>query len=59
MLKEASMHNLFITRFEEGLQIIAHAITGKHGIKSYDKVNQRIGRLKQKYPSVCSPHVPN
>jgi len=52
MLKEASMNNLFITRFEEGLQIIAHAITGKQGTKSYDKVNQRIGRLKQKYPSV-------
>ena len=51
-LKESSMYNLFIKRFEEGLQIIAKAITGKHGIKSYDRVNQRIGRLKQKYPSV-------
>jgi transposase len=51
-LKESSMHNQFTERFEEGLQIIAKAITGKHGTKQYDKVNQRIGRLKQKYPSV-------
>jgi hypothetical protein len=50
--KEASMYKQFIERFEEGLQIIAKAITGKHGTKRYDKVNQRIGRLKQKYPSV-------
>jgi len=51
-LKETSMNNQFIERFEEGLQIIAKAIAGKHGTKQYDKVNQRIGRLKQKYPSV-------
>ena len=51
-LKESSMYKQFTERFEEGLQIIAKAITGKHGIKQYDKVNQRIGRLKQKYPSV-------
>jgi transposase len=51
-LKESSMHNQFTERFEEGLQIIAKAITSKHGTKQYDKVNQRIGRLKQRYPSV-------
>ena len=49
-LKESSMHNQFTERFEEGLEIIAKAITSKHGTKQYDKVNQRIGRLKQKYP---------
>ena len=52
MLKESSMYNQFTERFEEGLQIIAKSITSKHGTKKYDKVNQRIGRLKQKYPSV-------
>jgi hypothetical protein len=50
--KESSMYKQFTERFEEGLQIIQKAITGKHGTKRYDKVNQRIGRLKQKYPSV-------
>jgi len=50
--KEMSMYKHFIQRFEEGLQIISKAITGRHGTKQYDKVNQRIGRLKQKYPSI-------
>jgi hypothetical protein len=51
-LKESSMHVQFVERFEEGLRIIAKGIVSKHGIKKYDKVNQRIGRLKEKYPSV-------
>ena len=51
-LKESSMNQRFIERFEEGLNIISNAITGKHGTKQYDKVHQRIGRLKQKYPSI-------
>ena len=51
-LKEASMYKLFCTRYEEGLKLIVKGITSKGGIKKYDKVNQRIGRLAQKYPSV-------
>jgi hypothetical protein len=51
-MKESSMHRQFAERFEEGLRIIAKGITSKHGTKKYDKVNQRIGRLKEKYPSV-------
>jgi hypothetical protein len=51
-LKESSMHRRFAEHFEEGLGIIAKCITSKHGTKKYDKVNQRIGRLKEKYPSV-------
>ena len=50
--KEISMYQHFISRFEEGLQIIQKGITGKYGTKRYDKVHQRIGRLKEKYPSV-------
>ena len=46
------MYNQFITRYEEGLSLIAKGITTKRGTKKYDKVNQRIGRLAQKYPSV-------
>ncbi len=51
-LKETSMHDQFHERFEQGLRVIAKAIGSKHGTKAYDKVNQRIGRLKAKYPSV-------
>ena len=51
-LKERSMNQQFCTRFEEGLQKIAGSLTKKGGVKQEDKVHQRIGRLKQKYPSI-------
>jgi len=51
-LKEKSMKTLFEQRFEEGLQRISQSLTKKSGVKTYDKVCERIGRLKQKYPSV-------
>lgn len=51
-LKEKSMGRQFMERFEDGLAVIANGITSKHGTKRYDKVNQRIGRLSAKYPSV-------
>jgi transposase len=50
-LKENSMYEQFCTRYEEGLAQIVKGITSKGGIKKYDRVNQRIGRLAQKYPS--------
>lgn len=51
-LKEASMHAQFKQRFEEGLEIIKLSLSKKSGIKKQDKVYERIGRLKQKYPSI-------
>ena len=51
-LKESAMNNQFCKRYEEGLDSISKGITTKGGVKKYDKVNQRIGRLAQKYPSV-------
>ena len=51
-LKEDSMYSRFCTRYEEGLALIVKGITSKGGIKSYDSVNRRIGRLVQQYPSV-------
>jgi hypothetical protein len=51
-LKERSMNELFRSRFEAGLQKIDDSLTKKGGVKQEDKVNQRIGRLKQKYPSI-------
>ncbi|MEJ7685053.1 MAG: hypothetical protein WKG06_45850 [Segetibacter sp.] len=46
------MKNQFEQRFEEELQKIHTAIHSKGGIKKVDKVHQRIGRVKEKYPSV-------
>jgi len=51
-LKERSMNEQFRTRFEEGMQKIADSLAKKGGVKQEDKVHQRIGRLKQKYPSI-------
>jgi len=51
-LKENSMNGLLSQRFEEGIQSIGEGINRKGGTKKLDKVFERIGRLKQKYPSV-------
>jgi hypothetical protein len=51
-LKERSMNELFRSRFEAGLQQIADSLTKKGGVKQETKVHERIGRLKQKFPSI-------
>jgi transposase len=51
-LKENSMNGLLSQRFEEGIQNIQGGIAKKGGTKTIKKVYERIGRLKQKYPSV-------
>lgn len=51
-LKENSMNGLLSQRFEEGLQSIKEGIQKKGGTKNLKKVYERLGRLKQKYPSV-------
>jgi hypothetical protein len=51
-IKEASMHRQFKQRFEEGLEIIRAGLSKKSGIKKEEKVFERVGRLKQKYPSI-------
>jgi transposase len=50
--KENSMHAQFAKRFEEGLRGIQNGIVRKGGTKRPEKVWERIGRLKEKYPSV-------
>jgi hypothetical protein len=50
-LKEKSMNGLFSQRFEEGIQNINSGINKKSGVKKLEKVYERLGRLKQKYPS--------
>ena len=53
-LKEKAMKTLFEQRFEDGLECIKTSLTKKSGVKTYEKVVERIGRLKQKYPSTHS-----
>ncbi len=50
--KEQGMKTQFETRYEDELNKIKASLTKKGGVKLADKVNQRIGRAKQKYPSV-------
>ena len=50
--KEQSMSSKLTKRFVEGLENIKSSLSKKRGIKQEGAVNQRIGRLKQKYPSI-------
>ena len=51
--KEESMGNKLTKRFVEGLENIKASLTKKRGKKEEGRVNQRIGRLIQKYPSIA------
>lgn len=51
-LKEQGMKDQFELRFEKELEKIKTALSKKGGTKKVDKVHQRIGRARQKYPSV-------
>ena len=51
-LKEKSMHGKASNRFEEGLKAIQKGIITKGGTKKRDKVNERLGRLKERCSSV-------
>lgn len=50
--KEQSMSDTLTARFEQGMASIKSSLSKARGIKEEGQVNQRIGRLKQKYPSV-------
>ncbi len=50
--KEKSIQELHCLRYEAGLQAIKDGIEKKGGIKRVEKVYERLGRLKEKYPSV-------
>ena len=51
-LKENGMNGRFAQRFETGLQQIEASLGKKGGVKQLEKVWERIGRLKEKYPSI-------
>ena len=50
--KEESMSEKLTKRFVDGLENIRSSLSKKRGIREEGQVNQRIGRLKQKYPSI-------
>jgi transposase len=52
-MKEAGIHNLFRQRFEEELKKIESGLSKKYGTKLYQKVLERIGRLKERYSRVA------
>jgi len=50
--KEQSMNSKLTKRFVAELENIKSSLSRKRGIKQEGAVNQRIGRLRQKYPSI-------
>jgi transposase len=50
--KEVSMNSKLTKGFVQGLENIKASLSKKRGTKQEGAVNQRIGRLKQKYPSI-------
>lgn len=55
-LKEESMYERSCALFEEGLKAICAGITKKGGTKKRDKVNERIGRIKQRCTGVWADY---
>jgi hypothetical protein len=51
-VKEEGMKQQFCGRFEQELSKIKASLGKKGGVKKTEKVNRRIGRAQQKYPSV-------
>jgi transposase len=50
-VKEASMEAHYSKRFEEELDNLAKAIHSKGGTKTITKVHERLGRIKERYPT--------
>ena len=52
-IKETGIQNRFEKRFEEEIAKVRTALTKKHGTKTYDKVVEKIGRLKERYKRIA------
>ncbi len=50
-LKEQSMKEQFNLRYEEELKNISESVHKKGGTKRYEKVLERLGRIKERYPA--------
>jgi len=51
--KEGAIKARFQERFEDGLKAIASSLARKRGHKRYGKVMERIGRLRERYPTIA------
>jgi transposase len=51
--KEQGIRDRFQKRFEEGLTSIAASLSKRGGVKNYDKVLERVGRLRERCASVA------
>ena len=51
--KEAEMLTRMQKRFEEGLEKVAASLAKPRGLKSYAKVMERLGRLRERYPTIA------
>ena len=51
------MNSKFKERFEEELQKAKDSLVKKNGTKNYEKVIERVGRARQKYPSISKYYV--
>jgi transposase len=56
-MKEAGMKDRFEAGYEQMLEKIKLALTKPRGIKNINKVNEKIGRAKQKYPTVHKRYI--
>ena len=56
-VKEASMNEHFSQYYEESLENIKGALSKKGGTKKLEKVWERIGRLKERYPSANKHYI--
>ncbi|MGD9579544.1 MAG: IS1634 family transposase [Syntrophorhabdus sp.] len=52
-IKETGIQNRFEKRFEEELTKVHNTLSKKHGTKNYDKVLEKIGRLKERYKRIA------
>ncbi|MDH3348211.1 MAG: IS1634 family transposase [Desulfobulbaceae bacterium] len=55
--KEQAINGRFATRLEEALQKLNSGLSQKRCLKNYDKVIEKIGRLKQKYARAASQYI--
>ena len=51
--QEAEMRTRMQQRFAEGLAKLAAGLSKPRGIKSYAKVRERLGRLRERYPTIA------
>ena len=51
--KKTEMRTRMQKRFEEGLEKLAASLTQPRGLKSYAKVMERLGRLRERYPTIA------